>query len=108
MPPEQHTPGALELQRRDADAKSELRSSTVPCAQVVGIAIVGTSKRLDQTVDPGRRVSNGSSRARCDAKGYRLRPIRIGQTPEGGRREVECLIPTDALPARVGIPFGAG
>jgi hypothetical protein len=34
--------------------------------------------------------------------------MRLGQPPQGGRRQVQGLIPTDTLPARVWIPLGAG
>src|SRR5215471_14770772 len=109
MPPEQHTAGFMQLRWRQADTKGGLRRETgVPKTQLIGVAIVGTPKGLEQAINPWPRVRDRGPRWRGDAKRHRLRPIRIGQTPEGGCRQVQGLVPTDALPTRVGITLGPG
>src|SRR5262245_23785926 len=109
MPPEQHTAGFLQLRWRQADAKGVLRRETrVPKTQLIGVAIVGTPKGLEQAINPWSGIRDRSPCGRGNAKGHRLWPIRIGQTPECGCRQVQCLVPTDALPTRVGITLGPG
>jgi hypothetical protein len=41
-------------------------------------------------------------------KGHRLRTIGLSQTPQGGRRQVQGLVPTEALPPGIRIALGAG
>jgi len=57
---------------------------------------------------PHDRVVGGGPRWGDGAKGHTLRAVSSGDLAQPGRGEVEGFVPTDALPAGVGIAFRPG
>ena len=80
----------------------------MPVTDLSPVAVVSAAKGVHQPLDPVDRVRYGSTARGSNGKGDALWAKLAGVFQQLRRGGVERLIPADARPARITVPFRSG
>src|SRR4051794_21211204 len=109
MTPQQDAAGLAVVGHTDVCAGGECAGKlAMPRANFHRVAVVRRAEGIDQSIDPGLGIGKSRPGGRGDTKRNCLRTALGGDATQRCRRRVECLIPGDPLPTRVGIALWPG
>ena len=91
-----------------ADAEGEAGGERpTPAADLEARHEVRTTVGVHQPPGPDVEVGGSGRRTRGYAEGERLGSVPVGDPAHGCRRQIECFVPTDPLPAGIGVTLRA-